>query len=106
MKESAGEPAGALREGYTEPVSHATHVRAGWLLAGTRIFHSSTVRKGTCIRSGAVRVGSRCCRRRCRRSRPGGAAVKNIRSGTWGRGCATSAIPCAPGGRMFGVGRH
>lgn len=79
---------------------------AGWLLAGTRIFHSSTVRKGTCIRSGAVRVGSRCCRRRCRRSRPGGAAVKNIRSGTWGRGCATSAIPCAPGGRMFGVGRH
>ena len=34
MKESAGEPAGALREGYTEPVSHATHVRAEWLLAG------------------------------------------------------------------------
>lgn len=78
----------------------------GWLLAGTRIFRSSMVRKGICIRSGAVRVGSRCCRRRCRRSRPGDAAVKNIRSGTWGRGCVISAIPCAPGGRMLGVGRH
>ena len=78
----------------------------GWLLAGTRIFRSSTGKRGICIRSGAVRVGSRCCRRRCRRSRLGGAAVKNIRSGTWGRGCVTSAIPCAPGGRMLGVGRH
>lgn len=79
---------------------------AGWLPAGTRIFRSSMVRKGICIRSGVVRVGVRCCRRRSRRSRLGGAAVKNIRSGMWGRGCATSAIPCAPGGRMLGVGRH
>ena len=79
---------------------------AGWSLAGTRTFLSSTGKRGICIRSGAALVGGRCCRRRSRRSRPGVAGGKNIRSGTWGRGCVISAIPCAPGGRMLGVGRH
>lgn len=79
---------------------------AGWLLAGIRIFLSSTGKREICIRSGAVRAGSRCCRRRSRRSRLGGAAVKNIRSVTWGRGCVISVTPRARGWFMRGAGRH